>query len=24
VDVTTEIENDDITYTFEYNFITII
>jgi|TARA_R110002020_G_scaffold170331_3_gene359943 hypothetical protein len=24
VEVTTEIENDDITYTFEYNFITII
>lgn len=24
VDVTTEIENDDITYTFEFNFITII
>ena len=24
VEVTTEIDNDDITYTFEYNFITII
>ena len=24
VEVTTEIEDDDITYTFEYNFITII
>jgi hypothetical protein len=24
VEVITEIEDDDITYTFEYNFITII